>query len=531
MKRNYHLHGVGVLYLCLCASVFFMAGCDRTQGIVQDGIEEQLKEIMAADAPEERYTRLLELCLAGRRNLALVVNAGRTALELGRLQEAQLWLDMARTYSVDQEASDQAAGGGDAVVRDGGAEALMWLLSARCAFERQNYRRCISFSDQAARCMALQNDAASGDRLLQVRLLEARSRLTGGLEPLEGCKIIAELAGSAPNVLADQDILQAAEVVVHSMREDRVSGYGEAAAESPDSRLELARTLLRLYCSSRPFSAAHAGFATELCRHCGMDTEFHIGNLEIGLFSSACEAGGGVDVAAAAGGDGGVKEIRNVVKLITEEQWSEASLSAQRLGKSEAELLQHRFLRYLRALARLYCEAGSKSAREEYTRLARLYGREQLYFVHLHRALGRIAAVSLDERAAKGPTESSASAVRLLYREALQGCVAAGPYSAAGSEARAALAVLEGIPAAYHARPLLEPEMRRIAGIVQGGGPPKLLQPLVEALDWPQNRFTLEAGLILRRLRGRPAVRRFLAAELQSAEQRKRERLRAILQL
>ena len=515
MKGNYQMHRVGVLYLYLCASVICTAGCDSNLG----ALEERLNEIIAVDAPEERYTRLLELHLAGCHNLSLAVNAGKTALELGRLREAELWLEKARCYFGEKGSTDQ----------ESGAEALMWLLSARCSFEQRRFRKCIDYSEQAAKCLAQNKGATGAELLTQVRLLEARSRLAAGIEPLKGCNIIDSLAESYPDALVDRDILQAAEVVVHRVQADF------NAEPLDDDRLDQARNLLRIHSSSGPFSVANASAVVELCRRCGMDAEYYIGQLELEMFSSAAECDGHPKYIQT----GGVQsekqtELRSILKFIAEERWSDADAAVQSLRESVV-WSRHRFVQYVCALSRLYCEPESEAVREEYARLVRQYGSEQLYFVHLYRALGKAMGLNPVASSAEGMAESIAEGMapgdRLLYREALWGCIAAAPYTAAAGEARAILAVLAGIPSKYHARPLLPAEMRRIAGIVQSGGPPQLLQPLIEALAWPENQFTLEAGLILRRLRGRPVVRSILISEMESAEQRKRERLRAILQL
>lgn len=485
MKRSNQVYRGGAL--CICVFIAVTAGCGGGPGASEAaarGAEAQLDEIMEAEAPAERYPRLLKLRLDGSCSRKLALQAGRTALELGRLREAEIWLAAARNESAKMQAADA----------EGETEALLWYLSARCAWKRLRFRRCIGFARKAARMLEPQPETGGAERLAQVRLLEARSRLAGGIEPLAGGSILADLADSRPDVLDTDDILQAAEICIRSSSDSEHRPNSRS-----DEQLEPARTLLRLQCSSRAFLPVYAEVAAELCRRCGMDAEYKVSRMELDLFSSNVKPGESTD------------ELHTVLRLIAEDRWRQAFAAVQAFRESDAAP-QHRFIRYLYTLTRLYCEPENRGVQEEYARMARYYGRQQLYFVYLHRALANTAA-------------------RQLYQQALQGCIAAGAYSAAAGEARAALAVQAGIPAKYQAQPLLAAEMEQIARIVRDGGPPELLQPLTAALEWPENQFTLQAGLILRRLRGMPAVRSFLSAELQSAGQRERERLRALLQL
>ncbi len=403
----------------------------------------------------------------------------------------------------------------------------MWYLSVLSAWERQEYRDCIEWAARLERGGLPQEATAETPRLAQARLIAARARLASGIDALSGCRTIAELAESYPDMLTDQDLLRAAEFCLYS---GGSSIDGGEAGESGQALRECAAGIMRHYCSGRAYAAGYADLAAELCRDCGLHDEYWIGRLEMRALSDfpagGAEAEGWTESgSAAAEGSETVQRVRVLWQFCRNGAWSEAFEAAEELRRQDAGR-QHRFIEYLHALSRINCQPHSRSAREEYTGLAKYYGREQTYFVQLYRALSGI--VNTTDSTGDGV---SAGAARQLYEQALQGCIAAGPYTEAARTARSALAALAGIPQQYSAEPLLPEEMQRIAGIVQEGGSPELLQPLVEALEWPENRFTLQSGLLLRQLRALPPVRHYLTGIFETTGPRSRERLQAILQL
>lgn len=474
----------------------------QTGSTSDEQFQEVCRHALELPDPGARHARLLKLHLAAPENLDLRVHLAQAARELGLSEAAATWLQSVRgAYhrAADHEIHEAREVSGDSEV-----VSKMWYLSVLSAWERQEYRDCIEWAAELERSIQPQEASAKMARLARGRLIAARARLAGSIEAYRGCQIIAEMAETAPDLLSDQDLLRAAEFCVHSGEQ------GEAGRR----RRECAAVIMGHYCSGRAYAAGYADVAAELCRDCGLQDEYWIGRIEMSAFSAV--SAGGVPAAEASEA---AKQVRAVWQLCCSGAWSEAFEAADELRRPEAGL-QHRFIDYLHALSRINCQPESRGAQDEYTRLSKYYGRQQAYFVQLCSALSG--------EAADGEAESAA---RQLYEQALRGCIAAGPYTAAARTARSALAGLAGIPRRYRAEPLLPAEMQRIAGLVREGGPPELLQPLVKALEWPENRFTLQAGLLLRQVRALPPVRQYLLNTFAAAEQRSRERLQAILQL
>ncbi|MFW6208616.1 MAG: hypothetical protein ACOC7X_07900 [Spirochaetota bacterium] len=455
----------------------------------------ELEEVLAVPDPAQRYKRLLGLYLSEKKILPLGVHLSQAELELGRPEEAEIWLAEARKAFQSGRGEPSAKAIGDAC--------LIWELATRAAWLRQRYRECIRFAAKAGEYSDALRSAGADERLARVQLLAARSRLAGGIDPLRGCQTIYELAKNHPKLLVIEDVLRAVEIY-DGDEEDHAAAH------------EHAQALLQHYWSSCAYSPGHAEAAVEFSRRCGMDAARRIGQLELHTFTLKKKVPNADEQLVKISRIG--EELCAVLKHIEAGLWREAE-AAMRTLERDQEVPPHRFVSYLHALVRLYRNPGSEAVRREYARQARHYGREQRYFVHLFRALADTAGTE------------GAYAARELYGQALQGCIAAGPYTAAADEARMRLAEQAGIPPELQARPLLPAEMKQIAALVQEGGPPQLLQPLTAALEWPENRFTLQAGLLLRQLRGQPAVREYLSAEFQLCEGRARERLRAILQL
>ena len=496
MKTMCEVSKISVLLLWLLCSA--ACGSDtsgpvtgKPAGINRTGVPgaRKLEEVLAVPDPAERYKRLLGLYLSNEKNPRYAVHLAQAELELGRPVEAEIWLGEAR------EAVE--SGRGKPAPEDKGDLCLIWELSARVAWLQRRYRECIGFAARTAEYAEALRCAGTAERLARVRLLAARSRLACGIAPLRGCQTIYELAESHPHLLVNEDVLRAVEI------------YAGTEESSPDDS-ENAQVLLQHYWSGRAYVPGHAKAAVELSRRCGMAAARRIGELELHFFTLE-ESDRPADTQSGESSRS-VEKLCTVLKHIEAGGWGEAGAAMEMLTRDQ-EVPPHRFIGYLQTLVRLYLNPGSETVRREYARLAQYYGREQRYFVHLFRALADTATG------------------RELYEQALRGCIAAGPYTAAAQEARSRLAELAGLPPELHARPLLPAEMRQIAALVQDGGPPQLLQPLTAALEWPENRFTLQAGLLLRQLRGLPAVRNYLAVQLQHCRGRAGERLRAILQL
>jgi len=264
------------------------------------------------------------------------------------------------------------------------------------------------------------------------------------------------------------------------------------------------------YCLKRPYNPAYRKFAAELCEVCGLDTEVYLIRHEAAAFSQS-----GQEVPGNFADED--EQLQKAVHRFQTRQW-EGAFELLHMLHEAGQLPRHRFAEYMYAVCRLYSLPHERAARENYTRLAALYGDEQLYFVHLYQALYPAGE--------SGPADSAA--LKLL-EQALRGCIAASPHTEQAAEARAHLARLAGVPPELKAEPLLQEEMQQLAAFVWEGGAPQLLQPLIEALEWPENRYSLEAGLLLRQLRAKPGVDAYIMQRQKLAGERGRERIRAIL--
>jgi len=267
---------------------------------------------------------------------------------------------------------------------------------------------------------------------------------------------------------------------------------------------------MRYYCRQRPYNPAYRDIAATLCEVCGLDAEAYLIGHEAATLSQLGQEVPGNFV--------GVDEkFLKAVHRFEARQW-EGAFELLHILHEEGQLPKHRFAEYMYAICRLYSHPHERGSRENYSRLAALYGDEQLYFVHLYRALSPA-----------GESEVSDPTALELVEQALRGCIATGPHTELAAEARAHLARLAGLPPELKAEPLLQEEMQQLAAFVWEGGAPQLLQPLIEALEWPENRYSLEAGLLLRQLRAKPGVDAYITQRQKLAGERGRERIRAIL--
>ncbi|MFO7849488.1 MAG: hypothetical protein R6V67_05980 [Spirochaetia bacterium] len=218
-------------------------------------------------------------------------------------------------------------------------------------------------------------------------------------------------------------------------------------------------------------------------------------------------------------------DIGRVVSFHARGEWNnmEEALDTLREHKKSDEFRGHRFFRYLSASAAMHIREETGTFAE----LEPLFSEFQMYYLRL--AEGALAAEPRREQ---------------LAAAALRAGILAAPDTDTALEARDLLWSLEGPesgsdstsgapsgdePASTSPYPLLEEELEKIAEFIRLGASPVLLDPVVEMLRYSDNIFSLQAELIIRRVRERGRVQDYLARRFGEAEGRLRERLGSIL--
>ena len=464
-------------------------------------LHREVSAVLNLELPRDRYAGLLRLHLQYPRALPPVVYLAQIDSAAGDTSVAEVWLQAARDSEVGEVAPDSARAY---------ETQLMWYLSARSAYEQWDHLKCLSYLEQMKGGVEGEEkggtapELASNDytrmtelfkhaRLLKVKaMMRGHINSTGG-DPKTVCDLLSLVLESSPELLTNEVLLQGSDIC------------------STENRFATASDLLQHYCRRRPFNPDYREIAAKLCKVCGLDVEADLIRHEAAAFSQlGQEAPGNFS--------GADEKLLEAVHRFQSNQWEEAFELLQTLI-DEGKLPRHRFVEYMYASSRLYSRPRERDARENYTRLAELYGDQQLYFVHLYRALYPL-----------GDSDAQDSSDLKLVEQALRGCIAAGPHTEWAGEARAHLAQLAGLAPELKVEPLLKEEMQQLAGFVWEGGSPQLLQPLITALEWPENCYTLEAGLLLRKLRVIPGVDAYITRKQKVAGERGQERMRAILQ-
>ncbi len=475
-----------------------------TQAAAGDGSSESkalqasVLDALDQESPEECYAGLLGLHLQYPRALSPMIYLAQIDFASGKTIAAEAWLQAARDSSRDS----RVEGSSPDSALDYETQ-LMWYLSAHSAYERQENLKCLSYLEEmktgAAPEIPPDDHVRRAELFKLARVLKVRAMMHGnvnsqGGDPKAVCDLLNLVCESSPELLPKEVLLQGADLC------------------SSVNRPETASVLLQYYCRRRAFDPDYWEITAKLCEDCGLDTEASLIRHEAQTFLQP-------ERVASVNFTGADEKLLEAVRCFQSQQW-EGAFELLHTLLDEGKLPRHRFAEYMYAVSRLYSRPRERAARENYTRLAELYGDEQLYFVHLYRALSGEFS---------GAADSNGEAMKLV-EQALRGCIAAGPHTEWAGDARSYLAQLAGLPQELEAEPLLKEEMQRLAGFVWEGGSPQLLDPLIETLEWPENRYTLEAGLILRQLRVIPGVDMYIARRGELAGERGKERIRAILQ-
>ena len=513
---KYVLSGLSVELLAMLLAGFLFLSCTGQSEMPERAkLHDRVENILELQNPKQRYVEFLGLHLRYPRASEPMAYIARLNLEAGDNECAEVWLKRARGCLEENSKILHPKPEGDPVR---GREydnhfGLIWYLSALNAYELEEFTRCVSYLHRMDECAGIEESGYYNAS----QLLKTRVFLSQGSDKNErerGLKLVMELMSVRPRSLNSKDILRAVDICIGEGRE------------------KTAKDLLLQYGGHIAYGPTHSGRAARLCRECGLEMEAYLFRSELEVFDATPnaleevpqaipQASSEVIPPASPHARGENSDIRGdvldrivgAVELFKRGEWKKSAGVFQEL-KADKLLPEHRFVQFLNGVTRLYCRPGGSSIQGQYVHVSKWYGHTQPYFAYLYRALS----------GTEDPSD-------MLIERALQGCIAAGPYTECARDARKLLAGKAGIPSKFRAEPLLEGEMQLIAGLVLKGGPPELLEPLTETLEWPENHYTLKAGVILRQLRSLPAVREYLTRKQRCAGNRGQERIRAILQL
>jgi len=505
--------GIQILAVLFLASgllsVFAVISCSGA-GAGSRNYEEDRScaDILDIADPRERQLALLRRHLEMPGEVCPSVYLARENIEAGRFEEARLYLD-----AVADDLNKKPENACRSCVRLGG------YLSAYVDFMDGKYNAALehlgviesSGGVQEGTCGSPDTGGALNGR---EKLLKARI-----------CTAMDKHGDTAAGLLLDlwqedREILGGAGVLMlaHSLMEE---GMEDKAGE-----------ILMVWLSGAPYSGASAGLWAELCRRAGLPEFLELTLAEFliieGLKTETGPAAGisggrpapeslspesaGIKTSPAETGSIYARNIRaeEIVTMLRSGNWCSLLSALKDLEEGQS----HRFARYLTVLCRLNDGEAGPEDLAEYQDAGAPYRGTQIYYSFLWKA-------------AKGMGRR----YRTLCEEALTASIQAGPHSQQALEARRQLAVFYGVPDNAALLPLTAGEMEELAGFVVEGAPADILLPLAGFLEWPENRCSLHAALILRQLREVPGVRKLLREQVKQSNQRGRERIEAILSM
>lgn len=420
-----------------------------------------------------------------------MVYLAREDLEAGRLDEARLYLEAVaddRKVRTEEELLSCCR--------------LAYYLTAYLNFLDGKYASAldslaeiesIGASEEACRGGAEAQSALNGkEKLLKARIFTAMD-----LHAEEASGLLLELWEENREILGEAGTL----MLIHFLLEQRMD---DRAAE-----------ILLFRLSEAPYSRGNAALWVELCRRAALPEYLELSLAEF-LIIEGLEA----DSASEAAGPGGrmrdekspakILRAEEIVNLVQSGSWNALLPILKELDEGKS----HRFWRYLNVLCRLDEKNAGPEELAEYQEAGAPYRGTQIYYSFLWKAASRMG-----------------SRYRALCEEALTACIQAGTHSKQALEARRQLAQFYGAPDEEDLLPLTAAEMEELAGFVVEGAPAGILLPMVGFLEWPENRCSLHASLILRRLREVPGVRKLLSEQMSQSNQRGKERIEAILSM
>ncbi len=493
-------------------------GDDQLKGLeggIRAKLQQELEEAADIKNNEKRYLELLQIHLRYPYALEPLTRLARTNMSTGDPATAEVWLKEARDRLAKASGHSKS---GTSTSRNNKTQDTdkktdlqslkIWYLSAQNAYYLQQLKECRAYVKRLDSRTSLKGS----DFFRAAQLLKARVFLSSGstnVDRTKGVELVLELLSVNPEILDPEDVLRAAQVCITLGRTDE------------------AGTLMSHYAMYTAYQQEYVSTAAGICEKCGLTTHAFLFKAEMEHFSAdyALQSNETTSGTGPTGTDNYafdssgqsfiMSKVVSAVKASRHNKWAEV-YSVLKALESEDALPKHRYISYLQRLSGLYCSTGDAVLQRKYIKALKWYGREQAYFSHLFKALNGLRGQGVPDE---------------LLERALRGCIASGPYSKCARQARKVLGEKAGLPPALQAEPLLETEMQRIIVLVAQGGNPQLLRPLVTALDWPENRYTLEAGLLLRRVRSLPGVRSYLRYMFDSVGKRGQARIKAILQL
>ncbi len=486
------------LVLPVCAGI----SCSGT-GAGDRPVEEKrgCTDILDIPDPDERQLALLRRHLQMPREICPLVYLARGHIEAGRLDEARLYLNAAA-----DEWEDNPGRACIPCLRSG-----RYLL-ASLDFMDGKYASALDHLAAVESIKGVEEDSSGGcdegnalngrEKFLKARVYTAMNKQSG-----KAAGLLLELWRDNREILNEAGTV----MLVHLLLEQ---GMDTKAAE-----------ILMVCLSQAPYSAGSAGLWAELCRQAALPEYMELTLAEFSIIEevdaemvSAAEVPGGSTGAESpapdsAGIEGSpVEPLRaeKIAELVRNGQWS----TLRTCLEQREEVKGHRFFKYLTILCMINGKGMEPELLAEYQEAGSPYRGTQLYYSYLWKAV-----------------HSLGSRYRVLCEDALNACIQAGPHSSQALEARRQLAVFYGIPDDTALLPLTAGEMEELAGFVLEGAPPRILLPLAGFLEWPENRCSLHASLILRRLREIPGVRKLLREKVKHSNQRGKERIEAILSM
>ncbi|MGC9311537.1 MAG: hypothetical protein ACP5IA_02510 [Sediminispirochaetaceae bacterium] len=479
-------------------SVFGVISCGGTGAGSRRSEEERgCVDLLDIADPRERHLGLLRRHLEMPQEVCPMVYLAREDLEAGRLDEARLYLEAV--------ADDWKEGSDEELLS---CYRLGYYLTAylnfldgeyASALENLGVIESIGASEEACRGGAEAQSTLNGkEKLLKARIFTAMD-----LHDDEAAGLLLELWEDDREMLGDAGTL----MLVHSLIEQRMD---DRAAE-----------ILLFRLSEAPYSGGNAALWAELCRRAVLPeyTELTLAEFLI-IEGLEAEIESAADSASEAAGPGGrmrderspaeILRAEEIVKLVQGGSWNALLSILKELDEGKS----HRFSRYLNVLCRLNDKDAGPEELAEYQEAGAPYRGTQIYYSFLWKAANGMG-----------------SRYRALCEEALTVCIQTGPHSKQALEARRQLALLYGAPDDADLLPLTAAEMEELAGFVIEGAPAGILLPMVGFLEWPENRCSLHASLILRQLREVPGVRKLLSEQMSQSNQRGKERIEAILSM
>lgn len=441
--------------------------------------------------PRERHLELLRRHLEMPQEVCPMVYLARENLETGRLDEARLYLEAV--------ADDWKEGSEEELLP---CYRLGYYLTTSLNFLDGEYTSALENlgvieSIGAAQTGACESPDAESTLNGREKLLKARICTAMGQNDDAVAGLLLGLWEDDREMLGDAGTL----MLVHSLIEQRID---DKAAE-----------ILLLWLSEAPYSRGNAGLWAELCRRAVLPeymeltlSEFLIiEGLEADTGSAAEEPGGRMrDERSPAE----ILRAEEIVNLVQSGNWNALLSILKELDEGKS----HRFSRYLNVLCRLNDKNSGPEELAEYQEAGVPYRDTQIYYSFLWKAVNGMG-----------------SRYKALCEEALTACIQTGPHSRQALEARRQLALFYGVPDDADFLPLTAAEMEELAGFVIEGAPAGILLPMVGFLEWPENRCSLHASLILRQLREVPGVRKLLSEQESQSNLRGKERIEAILSM